>query len=330
MPGVVRTEHINRRVSDKPRCRKGDEQVAPSNSTTDASERREQNGTFSGDFADIGRAAESRIRYALPLKRVERLYGNGAGRKAGFASWRTPDSCDCLAGSDHVSYILAANHRIPHFIPPTMSTWCPGRSQGTRKPHDVSTQAAVFLDRDGVLIEDRELLADPAEIRVLDGVGAAIGALKDAGFRLVVVSNQAVVARGLITEQEVDTIHHRMQTLIRQAGGPELDAVCFCPHHPEATVPEYRCVCPCRKPRPGMLLRAAEEHDLDLKASFMVGDRMTDIMAGAAAGCRTVLVQTGRHNDPPIITIDPPDPSCQPDYTCPDLRAAAEWIIQQS
>jgi len=193
-----------------------------------------------------------------------------------------------------------------------------------------ASHAAVFLDRDGVLIEDRELLVDPAEIHVLDGVGAALGALKNAGFRLVVVSNQAVVARGMITEQAVDTIHERMQSLIRQAGGPELDAVYFCPHHPDATVPDYRCACPCRKPRPGMLLRAADEHRLDLKASFMVGDRMTDIMAGAAAGCRTVLVQTGRHNDPPIVTVDPPDPSCRPDHTCPDLPAAALWIVKQS
>ena len=193
-----------------------------------------------------------------------------------------------------------------------------------------ASQAAVFLDRDGVLIEDRGLLVDAAEIRLCPGVGPALQLLKAAGFRLVVASNQAVVARGLIGEPELDALHRELQRLIARCGGPLFDAVYYCPHHPEATLPAYRVACPCRKPRPGMLVKAARDHELDLKASFLVGDRPTDIAAGAAAGCRTVLVQTGMHDAPPIVTADPIDGQCQPDFTCPDLPAAAEWIIQQS
>jgi D-glycero-D-manno-heptose 1,7-bisphosphate phosphatase len=192
----------------------------------------------------------------------------------------------------------------------------------------MASQAAVFLDRDGVLIEDRILLVRREEIRVLAGVPQALQALKQAGFLLIVVSNQAVVARGMITEAELDLLHAEMQRLLEEAGSPRLDAVYSCPHHPEATLPEYRTACQCRKPRPGSLLRAAGEHGLDLPSSFMVGDRMTDIVAGSRAGCRTVLIESPQHLDPPIVTVEPLDDSCRPDYRCPDLAAAAAWILR--
>ena len=191
-----------------------------------------------------------------------------------------------------------------------------------------SSQPAVFFDRDGVLIEDRGLLVDPAEIRVLDGVSDALQRLHEASYRLIVVTNQAVVARGLITLFQLDAFHAEMRRLLQLSDAPPLDAVYYCPHHPEATLPEYRLACQCRKPRPGLLLQAADDHNLDLKASFMIGDRRTDIAAGAAAGCRTVLVETGQHDAPPIVTIDPLEDSCRPDYTCPDLAAAADWILR--
>jgi D-glycero-D-manno-heptose 1,7-bisphosphate phosphatase len=214
-------------------------------------------------------------------------------------------------------------------------------------------RAAVFLDRDGVLIEDRGLLVDPAGIRILPGVPAALRKLKEAGFFLAVVSNQAVVARGLISPRDLDALNTRIRGLLEAAGAPPLDAAYFCPHHPEAALPRYRVVCDCRKPRPGSLLRAAREYGLDLAASFMVGDRMTDIAAGTAAGCRTVLLETGQHDAPPIVTaltqgaLTPcPSPAdhcyamvpdlrsvpggeegCRPNHTCADLPAAAEWIL---
>ncbi len=187
--------------------------------------------------------------------------------------------------------------------------------------------AAVFLDRDGVLIADNNLLTDAGDIRVLADVPQALSRLKKASFQLVVVSNQAVVARGLVTEQEVDAINAEMERLLEQADGPRLDGFYFCPHHPNATLPAYRADCECRKPRPGLLLRAAREHNLDLGKSFMVGDRITDIIAGARAGCRTVLVQTGQHQAPPIETVEPLDETVQPDHVCADLETAAEWIL---
>lgn len=187
---------------------------------------------------------------------------------------------------------------------------------------------AIFLDRDGVLIEDVHLLTDPGDIRVLEGVPQALRSLKEAGFQLIVVSNQTVVARGLVTEQEVCAINAEMEHLLEQAGGPRLDGFYFCPHHPNATLPAYRIACKCRKPRPGLLLRAAREHNLNLGASFVIGDRITDIIAGARAGCRTVLAQTGKHQEPPIETVEPLDESVQPDHICADLKAAAEWILR--
>ncbi len=187
--------------------------------------------------------------------------------------------------------------------------------------------SAVFLDRDGVLVEDVDLITRVEQFRILDGVPQALRRLQHAQFRVFVVSNQSVVARGLAAEKDVQALNVRLQELLEGAGGPHLDAWYFCPHHPRATVPAYRVNCDCRKPKPGLLLRAAREHDLDLAASFAVGDRITDIIAGSRAGCRTVLIQTGKHLDPPIETSEPLDVSIQPDYTCADLEAATRWIL---
>jgi len=188
-------------------------------------------------------------------------------------------------------------------------------------------RAAVFLDEDGLLIEDRGLLIAAAEIRILEGVPRALTRLKAAGFWLVVVSNKAVVARGLITEREVDALHAELGRLLEQAGAPGLDAIYFCPHHPDADLPAYRVLCECRKPRPGLLLRAAQQHQLSLSASFMVGDRMTDVAAGVRAGCRTVLVQGPQSQAPAIVTAEPLE-DAQPDFTCTSLSEAVDWILK--
>jgi D-glycero-D-manno-heptose 1,7-bisphosphate phosphatase len=188
--------------------------------------------------------------------------------------------------------------------------------------------SAVFLDRDGVLIEDVAQLTKASQIRVMSGVPRALSFLHEAGFRLVVVSNQAVVARGLATEREVRELQGQVGRMIERDGGPILDAFYFCPHHPNATLAAYRIECECRKPQPGMLLQAAKELGLDLRSSFMVGDRMTDIIAGSQAGCRTILVETGEHLAPPIETSQPLDLSIQPDFVCADLPAAAQWILK--
>jgi D-glycero-D-manno-heptose 1,7-bisphosphate phosphatase len=190
-------------------------------------------------------------------------------------------------------------------------------------------QRAVFLDRDGVLIEDVHLLTKPGEVRLTDGASWVVRALKEACYQVVVVSNQTVVARGLATENEVEAVHERIQQLLVDTGGHRVDAFYFCPHHPSATLPQYRLECECRKPRPGLLLQAAAERGIDLPRSYMVGDRITDIIAGQRAGCKTILVESGRHLDPPIEAPDPIDPSCHPDFVCADLRQAVRLILER-
>lgn len=188
---------------------------------------------------------------------------------------------------------------------------------------------AVFLDRDGVLVDDVDVLTRACDIRVCKTVPAALWRLKRAGYRLVVVSNQAAVARGLLTEVEAETLMHEVGRRLVVAGGPELDGAYFCPHHPNATVVRYRLECECRKPRPGLLLQAAERHQLDVGRSYMVGDRISDVAAGSRAGCRTILVTTGAHQAAPIESPDSSNwQAVQADYVCANLGEAAEWILQ--
>jgi D-glycero-D-manno-heptose 1,7-bisphosphate phosphatase len=146
---------------------------------------------------------------------------------------------------------------------------------------------------------------------------------------LVAITNQTVVARGLATLEEVAAVHARVDELIRRDGGPALDGWYVCPHHPEATDPAYRIACECRKPRPGLIVQAAEDHAIDLGRSFMVGDRITDVVAGHAAGCSTIQLRRGAHLAPPIVTVDPL-PQLEPDRRCDCLAEAAEWIVRRS
>lgn len=146
---------------------------------------------------------------------------------------------------------------------------------------------AVFIDRDNTLIANDGDLGDPNEVTLLRGVREGLRKLADGGFALVVVSNQGGVARGKFTEADVERVHHRIQELV----GREVPLrFYFCPFHPEGSVAEYRREHPWRKPAPGMLLIAAEEHQLNLRHSWMVGDQPRDIDAGRAAGCKTVFI----------------------------------------
>jgi D-glycero-D-manno-heptose 1,7-bisphosphate phosphatase len=151
---------------------------------------------------------------------------------------------------------------------------------------------AVFLDRDGVVIEDSHYLGDVDRVRLVPGAAAAIAALNRAGWVVVVVTNQSGVARGLFTLDSVGVVHDHLAALLTQHGAT-IDDFRFCPHHPEAELAEFRAECDCRKPKPGMLHQAARELGLDLAASWMIGDRVSDLEAGARAGCRTALVRTG-------------------------------------
>jgi len=150
---------------------------------------------------------------------------------------------------------------------------------------------AIFLDRDGTLIEDPGYLDDPDKVRLLPGATEAVCMLRELGFRVIIVSNQSGVARGLFDEQALTAVHDRAAELMAQEGA-HLDAAYYCPFlaGSEAKVADYRVDSPLRKPQPGMLLQAAEEHELDLAASWMIGDALSDVEAGARAGCSTILL----------------------------------------
>jgi len=155
-------------------------------------------------------------------------------------------------------------------------------------------EPAVFLDRDNTLIANDGDLGDPDKVRIIDGVPAGLLALRKAGYRLVVVTNQGGVARGKFTEADVDAVHQRVASLIEDETEAEglIDRFYYCPYHPEGTKPEYRRDHAWRKPHPGMLVQAARDMQIDLSRSWMIGDQTRDIRAGKAAGCRTVLIAT--------------------------------------
>lgn len=190
-------------------------------------------------------------------------------------------------------------------------------------------QPAVFLDRDGVIVDDCGLVTRAEQFHILAGVPEALARLRATGFRLIVVTNQAVVARGLVTEAELAALHGQLQARLLAAGAPAFDAIYSCPHHPRATLAEYRIECECRKPRPGMLLRAAKELHVELAASYLIGDRPTDILAGQSAGCTTVLVRSSVTTAPAIETATPIDvTSVIAAHDCADLGAATDWILR--
>ena len=172
---------------------------------------------------------------------------------------------------------------------------------------------AVFLDRDGTLIVNRHYGSDPDAIELLDGVSDGLRALREAGYKLVLVSNQSGVSRGYFDESAIGRMHDRLQKML-DAHGAALDGLEYCPHHPDGDVAPYAVECACRKPAPGMLRRAARKHGLNLSASWMVGDIAADVEAGRRAGARTVLVG--------------PDTSpLPPDFHAPDFGAVVGHIL---
>jgi D-glycero-D-manno-heptose 1,7-bisphosphate phosphatase len=154
------------------------------------------------------------------------------------------------------------------------------------------TRPAVFLDRDGTINVERSYITRPEEIQLIPGADDAIAKLKNAGYAAVVVTNQAAIARGLLTETELDRIHQHLQQQLK-ASGAALDGIYHCPHHPDFPTNSTRLACDCRKPEPGLIFRAAQDLELDLKQSYMIGDSLTDLQAGWNAGCHAALVLTG-------------------------------------
>lgn len=181
--------------------------------------------------------------------------------------------------------------------------------------HD--TKPAVFLDRDGTINVEKEYLYRVDEFEFTPGAVEAIRLLNQSGYLVVVVTNQSGVARGYYAEADVETLHSHIDQLLALQGA-RVDAWYYCPHH-EHGKPPYNLACDCRKPLPGMLLQAAADHAIDLTRSWMVGDKLADIEAGQAAGCRPVLVMTGYGAE--TAAKSPSAVSC-----CPDLLAAARLI----
>ena len=157
-------------------------------------------------------------------------------------------------------------------------------------------QKAIFLDRDGTINRYVGFVRKPDELELLPGAAEAIRRINASGYLCIVVTNQPVIARGEVTPEGLEAIHRRLETLLGREGA-YLDALYYCPHHPHAgypgEVPELKIDCGCRKPKPGMLLRAAEEYHIDLSASWMAGDGERDVGAGLAAGCHTALIGSG-------------------------------------
>ena len=154
-------------------------------------------------------------------------------------------------------------------------------------------QKAIFLDRDGTINKYVGFLCDPAQFELIDGVAEAVRLINNSGYLAIVITNQPVIARGEITTAQLEDIHNKMETILGN-GGAYIDAIYYCPHHPdkgfEGEVADLKFDCECRKPKPGMLLRAAKEFNIDLSHSWMVGDSERDILTGINAGCRTALI----------------------------------------
>ncbi len=183
---------------------------------------------------------------------------------------------------------------------------------------------AVFLDRDGTIIEEVGYPSRPEQVRILPGAAEALARLKEAGYALVVVTNQSGIARGLMNEDQLNHIHETLDDRFA-ARGADIEAFYACPHHPDPLVAKRRDLaveCECRKPKPGMVLQAAEDLDLDLAASWLVGDGWRDVQAGQAAGVRTIkLPAPPTQETPRPREVDPPTAEVD------DLAAAADVIL---
>jgi D-glycero-D-manno-heptose 1,7-bisphosphate phosphatase len=181
---------------------------------------------------------------------------------------------------------------------------------------------AVFIDRDGTLIEETGYLSTLERLVFFPYSIDAVRQLNRGGFAVVVITNQAGIARGIVDESFVGEAHRHIDSRLR-AGGAAVAGYYYCPHHPEGIVEAFRVRCDCRKPQPGMLLRAAAELQIDLARSFTVGDRWQDVRAGAAAGTRTVLVRTGYGRD----AERQPGDGAAAGRIADNLAAAVAWIL---
>ncbi len=179
----------------------------------------------------------------------------------------------------------------------------------------------VFLDRDGTINVEKGYIIDPQDIELDPLAGASISSLNRQGIPVIVITNQAAIEKGLLTVETFEKINEKLWNDL-QAVNAHYDALYYCPHSPEITTD-----CPCRKPKSGLFLQAARDFNIDLSASFMVGDKLTDVKAGRSSGCKTVLLLNGPETKPGRPGFD--DGTLPPDFICETLAQAIDWILPQ-
>jgi len=180
---------------------------------------------------------------------------------------------------------------------------------------------AIFLDRDGVINESVEFLYKEKDLKFIESAIDGLQQLSNTDYLLIMVTNQPAIGRGVCTEEEYKKFEKYYLERLREKG-IRINDVFYCPHHPTAGIGEYKKDCECRKPKAGLLMKANEKYNIDIKKSFIIGDSRSDIKAGAAAGCKTILVQTGNGGKGGNTDLD-----IKPDYTVKDLKEAAKLII---
>lgn len=191
--------------------------------------------------------------------------------------------------------------------------------------------AAVFLDRDNTIIHNDGDLGDPKEVKLIQGAASAIASLRGLGYLIVVITNQGGVARGKYGVEDVDKVHEKITQLVFDNAGAKIDRFYFCPYHPNGTVEKYTREHPWRKPQPGMLLQAAKDLQIDMDQSWMIGDALRDVEAGAAAGVRTILIKPDAQTLPPLKAREhgAGDDQVRPDFVAASLIEATRVIAQQ-
>lgn len=232
------------------------------------------------------------------LERGERLLGYRSAEY--IKDIGTPDRCARVCREYAAGVVAASSRAVP--------------------------QKAVFLDRDGTMNKEIGGVCTPDQLELLPGVAAAIRQLNHGGWRVVVLTNQPVVAKGFCTEADVQRVHHKLENLLGE-GHAFVDRIYWCPHHPERGFPgeraDLKIDCECRKPKPGLVLRAARDLNIDLGASWLVGDSTTDLATAANAGLRSILVRTGLAGQDGKHVV-------RPDAVFDDLAAAVQFIVSSA
>ncbi len=240
------------------------------------------------------------------------------GKKADFGHDIFPNICKKVLMYGYNTSEYLKDMGTPSRLEKVTADYLSGKIERFSHEHK---RPCIYLDRDGVINEDTDLISRHEDLNVFENVPSAVKRINQSDYLSVVITNQSVVARNLCSYDDVKIIHNKMEALLGEHGA-YLNDIYFCPHHPDGGFPGenvlYKKECTCRKPKPGMLLAAAEKYNIDLKKSWMVGDSDRDIKAGRAAGCRTIAVRTGRSNHTSKLN---------PDFWFESITDAVDFII---